>query len=96
MEKSIEDYELALEIDPNNYWAALGAGNLCLYELNDPELAKKYLIRAVQINPEEWFTYYSLGDLFFQLGDLQAADIAYEKGRLMKSAQTQDDQEEFG
>lgn len=36
MKKSLEEYELALEIDPNNYWAALGLGNLYL-GLNDKE-----------------------------------------------------------
>ncbi len=84
MKKSIEEFELALEIDPHNYWAALGAGNLCLYELNDLERAKHYLLRAAQIKPEEWFTYFSLGDLFCRLGDFQAADLAYERGRCLK------------
>ncbi len=84
MGKSIEEFELALQIDPNNYWAALGAGNLCLYELGEFEQALKFLLRAVQINSGEWFAYYSLGDLFCQQGDLQAADFAYERARQLK------------
>jgi len=84
LKKSLEEYELALEIDPNNYWAALGLGNLYLYELNDLDQAKACLLCAVRINPAEWYAYYSLYALFCRQGDDQAAQIAYEEATRRK------------
>lgn len=69
-EKAKEYFELALENCPSDgvvYPSCLNYYSVLLYQLKDFEKAISLLNKSVEINPNQAFAYYILGDICFEL-----------------------------
>jgi tetratricopeptide (TPR) repeat protein len=75
----LAEFQRALEIDPQNYWARLSIASLYIYDLKDLTRAEDYIRQAMALQPENPYAYLYLGDLYRQQGDLAGAAAAYQQ-----------------
>jgi tetratricopeptide (TPR) repeat protein len=81
---AVAEYELALSIDPNCLGAILQLGSLLL-EKGEPEAAKNYLQRAVQLAPDKADPHFRLANALFALEDFDGAWEEYEESLRLDS-----------
>lgn len=75
--KAIEFYEMALEEDPNNRYANANIGSILCRR--NPELAKKYLQKALEIDPNLDIALIELGRIDEQEGRKEEARSKFKK-----------------
>ena len=78
MQKAINSYEKAIELNPNYPEAYNNLGNI-LQELGDSNEAKKCLEKAIELNPNYGTAYNNLGNVLQELGDSNEGKICFEK-----------------
>jgi len=80
----INEYNQALIIDSGNYWAKLGIAKVYLKNRIHPELAKELILESINLEPNKPDAYLSLGDYYFQQGNLRDAKLAYNEALLRR------------
>ena len=70
-------YKKVLKMNPNHFKSILYLGTL-LGQTNKLDLAKPFLQKAIQINPNDIKVHNNLGMVFQKLGEHQAAINSYE------------------
>lgn len=70
--EALNDFDLALQLNPQNFDACLGKG-ISLMELGQPKLAAAWLQQALGIRPEDATALTNLGVIQFQMGEKEAA-----------------------
>lgn len=78
-----EQYQAALELDPNETAALLGLGDVLLRQ-RDPRAAAERFRRAIGLEPRNPDAYARLGEAYYNLGDLQAALSEWERGLALR------------
>ena len=58
-----------------------------LYVDNEPEMAKKYLLKAEAIRPQLW-TYVALSNIYFKENDIEKAQMVWKKAQQMAGSLT--------
>jgi tetratricopeptide (TPR) repeat protein len=76
--EALEDYDKALELDPDNP-EALGLGGYLRFRMGDAESAVRMLRRAVDINPTNPWNHYNLALALWANGDKQDALVEVKK-----------------
>jgi len=77
LDESIPKYEEALRLQPQFAEALRNLGGAML-GLGEPEAALRYMLQAVQMQPESYLTLGGLADAFAELGRLDEAAASYE------------------
>lgn len=78
LRQAIEQYNLALNLQPNNSDILSNAGSAA-YKLNDFPLAARFLRRATEVEPNHTRAYTTLGLVLEEMGDRNGARTAYER-----------------
>jgi tetratricopeptide (TPR) repeat protein len=78
MERAVEVFEKAIDIDPGNsiFYRDLG---LIAIQNNDVAAAESFLNKAIELGPEDEGLYKLLGDLYLKTGYAQKAILLYEE-----------------
>ncbi len=78
LSQAVEYFEIALEINPENYYVLNNLG-LALIRLGNFQQAKEYLEMAIELDPTEAYIYNNLGITYENLNQLQQAKESYQK-----------------
>ena len=78
IKKSIIAYKIAINLDPKRADAYYNLGSICL-RLNEPNLAKKFLIKSIILNPRFKNAYNDLGAIYFYEENKQFAKSLFEQ-----------------
>ena len=73
-----QDFDSAIELNPNDYGAWWGKGN-SLYFLGKYDEANICFDSAIDINPNEFILWFNKGIIFFQTGKHEEAIKHFEK-----------------
>lgn len=77
--EAMAEYEIVLVHNPNHYWANVRLGLLLWQQSKVVEEAERLLLHAVATNPQEKGAYKGLGQIYFESGRLDTAQIMYEE-----------------
>jgi tetratricopeptide (TPR) repeat protein len=78
-----EQYQAALELNPNEAAALLGLGDI-QHRNRQPRLAAEFYRRAVEAEPTNPDAYARLGEAYYQLADVAAALSAWEQALALR------------
>jgi len=84
LEQSIAEYNIILEIDPQNYKAFFNLGYIHLIEYERYDEAIKFFTQAINTNPSYAEAYYNRGFSYELKGDKDAAQKNYRKALQIK------------
>jgi tetratricopeptide (TPR) repeat protein len=76
---ALAEFELALALDPQSYWAFINIGRLYMIQLENFERAESYFQDALVINPNTPYTYLMFGDLYRLREELAQAESWYRQ-----------------
>ena len=79
LEKSLENYNIALTLSPNNAILWNEKAQLYAMDLNDMQKFQETISKSLEIDPEFGTTWMLLGDMSSSTGDRDQAIHAYEK-----------------
>lgn len=68
-EEVIPDFQTALEIVPTHTWAHIMLGNLLFDAYRDLSQAEQELYKAIELSPNDKWTYRYLGDIYLRAGN---------------------------
>lgn len=71
-------YKQSLQMDPNNH-AALTALGYLSRDMKDPAAAEKYFLKLAELYPQDYVSYFALGDLYTSTKQYDRAQANYEK-----------------
>jgi len=77
-EQAMAEFQTALEMQPDHYWALLSLGHVYLYDLKDTGQAESYYRQALEVNEQIANAYLHLGDVYRERGDMEAAAAWYQ------------------
>jgi len=83
-DKAIEEFNKALQLDPNDGYALQGLANTYI-NLEDYENAIKYLSKYASFFPHDANPYHSIGNVYFKMGRLDQALENYKKALSIKA-----------
>jgi tetratricopeptide (TPR) repeat protein len=84
LQKAIEELHKALELDPD-YGPALNEIAYRYKDIGDYSKAIEYFIRYASVMPGDANPFDSMGDLYFEMGELDTAMAQYKKALFVKS-----------
>lgn len=79
-EKSAQEFEKLLEVQPDDATALIGAG-VAYSNLRDFDRAAEYFRRARDANPDLWLGYYNTVELLSDLGRFEEAEAVLDSAR---------------
>jgi tetratricopeptide (TPR) repeat protein len=75
---ALEDIDLALQLDPNNYWIIVDRAQV-LMDMNRKQVALEAFTRAIEIEPETFYSYVFSAGIKDETGDYAGAERDYAK-----------------
>jgi tetratricopeptide (TPR) repeat protein len=75
---ALEDLDLALKLDPGNYWIIVDRGQV-LMDMNRKQEALQDFTRAIEIDPEIFYSYVFSAGIKDETGDYAGAERDYKK-----------------
>ena len=75
----IGEFEVALELNPNHAWASLLLGRAYFLDFKDLDRAKTYILRSINLKPDNPWGYLYLGDVLLAEGLKEQARAQYQK-----------------
>jgi tetratricopeptide (TPR) repeat protein len=75
----INEYRRAIELNPRHVSAHILLGTACYIRYRDAEMAEAEIRRAMELSPQNKWTYYHLGDIYRHEGRAEDAAAMYER-----------------